>query len=75
MASKEITIYNGGNIGNAPMIEQTIIETPPIENEVSSLEAGPFTFDYGNPMVDAVVAIALIGTLYIGKKIIDKVFR
>jgi len=77
--NKEIYIIdenhlNAREIDNStPLIAQTIIESEP--QELTAINAGGITFDYGNPVLDAIVAISVIAILYIGKKFIDKMFK
>ena len=52
----------GAVVDSIPRIQPLTIKTPIIEIEA----------DYGNPMLDGLVLVFVLGSLYIFKKLLDK---
>ena len=46
-------------------VQPLVIKTPILEVEA----------DYGNPMVDWLMIVSVVAIIYVGKKVVDKVFK
>ena len=62
-------------VNKEPIIEDTTLVTKSIQRLEVKTPLGSIKSDSGNHWIDVITIVGVITVLYIGKKLVDKVFR